>query len=188
MKKFIALVFCLVFTLSASCAESSFFETLAGMEWSFCSGVGGWSTDLQIRADGSFTGQYHDSEMGDCADEYPDGTVYICAFCGRMSLLEQIDAKTWKIRVDSLEKEAAEEMIDDSIRYVPSEPYGISEGDIMLLYAPGTPVTSFTEEMLFWTHVMEQEDTPVELEDWFLCSDLNDSGFVGYPQAAVTLP
>ena len=110
MKKIITLVLCLVFMLSVSCAESSLFETLAGMEWSFCSGVGGWSTDLQILADGSFTGQYHDSEMGDCADEYPDGTVYICAFSGRMSLLEQIDAKTWKIRVDSLEKEAAEEM------------------------------------------------------------------------------
>ncbi len=191
MKKIYALITGMVLLLCGACAaqpKTSVFDTLSGMEWSFSSGAGGWSTDLQIRADGSFSGTYHDSEMGECADEYPDGTVYVCSFTGRMSLVKQVDEKTWKIRVDKLEKEETKEEINDGIRYVPSEPYGISEGDTMVLYSPGTPVSIFTEDMLFWTHVQEQKDTPVELDVWFLSSERNESGFVGYPQTAAMNP
>ena len=187
IKKIYVSIMVMVMMLCGACAvqpKTSVFDTLSGMEWSFSSGVGGWSTDLQIRADGSFIGTYHDSEMGECADEYPDGTLYICSFTGRMSLAEQVDEKTWKIRVDKLEKEESKEEIIDGIRYVPSEPYGVSEGDTMVLYGPGTPVSVFTEDMLFWTHAQEQESTPVELKDWFLSSEKNESGFVGYPQVS----
>ena len=41
--------------------------------------------DLRILADGSFSGEYHDSDMGDCADDYLGGTLYYCAFTGRMN-------------------------------------------------------------------------------------------------------
>ena len=190
MKKGFALV--LVLSLlamaAACCAEAPVFETLSGLEWSFCSGVGAWSTELLILADGSFTGRYHDSEMGESADEYPDGTVYFCSFSGRMSLVGQPDSNTWEIRVDELNKDPAEESIGDGTRYVPSEPYGLSEGDVMLLYAPGTPAASLSEEMQLWAHLLDQETPPPELEEWFLCSEANDSGFVGYPQASVADP
>ena len=48
----------------------------------FTSGVGGWGTDLTIAPDGTFTGSYHDSEMGAIGDENPNGEVYVCAFSG----------------------------------------------------------------------------------------------------------
>lgn len=191
MKKMMALVLCLALILSAACAETadaSVFETMAGLEWSFCSGAGGWSTDMKIMADGSFSGEYHDSEMGDSADAYPDGTVYFCSFSGQMSLAEQVDEKTWKIRVDKLEEKPAEESIADGIRYIPAEAYGLSEGDVMLLYSPGTPVSIFSEDMLLWTHVMEEEETPTELTNWFLCSEKNGTGFTGYPKTSLANP
>ena len=186
MKKAIALILgiTLLATAAACFAESpSVIETMAGMEWTFCSGVGGWSTDLHMQEDGSFIGEYHDSEMGDSADEYPDGTVYCCAFSGKMSLVEQVDERTWKIRVDELTAEETEEAIIDGVRYLPSEPYGLSEGDIMVLYSPGTPVSVLSEDMQLWAHVLDQETPPTELEDWFLSSEANDSGFVGYRPA-----
>ena len=184
MKKGIALILSLtLLAMAAACfAESSVIETMAGLEWSFCSGAGAWSTDLQIQADGSFTGEYHDSDMGDSADDYPDGTVYSCVFSGRISLVGQVDEHTWEIRVDELNKEETEEAIIDGVRYIPSEPYGLSEGDIMLLYSPGTPVSVLPDEMQLWAHLMDQENPPSELEDWFLRSDANESGFVGYRQ------
>ena len=98
MKKVFAWVMALALVLFAAgaCAETeeTFFETLAGLEWSFSSGVGGWSTDMRIEADGSFSGDFHDSEMGESADEYPYGTVYCCSFTGRMALMEQVDEIT----------------------------------------------------------------------------------------------
>ena len=184
MKKILALVLSLVLVFSAACAETadSLFETLSGLEWTFASGVGAWSTDLRIRADGSFSGEFHDSEMGDSAEDYPDGTVYFCSFSGRMSLVGQVDENTWKIRVDELVsgEEQPKESVSDGIRYVSADAYGLSEGDVMLLYRPGTPVSVLSEDMQLWAHVLDQEDTLHELPDWFLSSEANDSGFVGY--------
>ena len=189
MKKVFLLVVCLAVALSAvSFAEENLFETLSGLDWSFSSGVGGWETYLLIKADGSFVGDYHDSEMGETADEYPNGTVYFCTFSGRMSLAGQVDENTWKIHIDSLEADKGQEMIENEIRYVPTDVYGLSAGDDMLLYAPGTPVSVFTEEMLMWTHMLDQEETPVTLDNWFLSSEKNDSGFVGYEPVSVANP
>ena len=189
MKRVFLLALCLALCLTAaSLAEENLFETLAGLEWSFSSGAGAWSTELQLQADGSFTGNYHDSEMGDYADAYPNGTVYFSSFSGRMSLVEQVDGNTWKIRVEKLVRDPGEETVDDGIRFVPTEVYGLSEGDEMLLYSPGTPVSILSEEMQMWAHIMFRETPPTELEVWFLSSEKNDSGFIGYPAASVVNP
>lgn len=181
MKKLIVLILCVALALTASAAaEENLLETLSGLAWTFCSGVGGWSTDLQIQPDGSFTGDFHDSEMGDCAEAYPYGTIYFCAFSGQMSLRERVDENTWKIVIDRLDFNQEEESVVDGIRYVPTAPYGVSEGDEMLLYRPGTPVSVLSEDMQLWAHVLDQETPPLALENWFLCSEKNDSGFVGY--------
>ena len=162
--------------------DNTFFAQFDGMTWSFCSGAGAWSTDLTIQPDGSFIGDYHDSDMGDTAETNPNGTVYICSFSGKMSLVEQVDENSWKLRVDELktEKWTEPEYIDGGIRFVFTEPYGISEGDEILLYRPGTPVNNFTEEMQMWAHLFDLENTADKLDSWFLWSEKNNSGFVGY--------
>lgn len=190
MKKVFILMLCLALALGgmAFAEGQDIFAVLNGYEWSFLSGAGGWSTDMRIRADGSFAGEYHDSEMGETGEGYPDGSVYFCSFSGQMSVAEQINEKTWKIHVDRLEKEPAQESVEDGIRYVPADIYGLSEGDEMILYAPETPVSVLSEEMQLWAHVIDQETPPTELEDWFLMSEKNDSGFVGYPTVNTANP
>lgn len=186
MKKALALTMSMVLLLCAAWAwaeeQPLTLEQLGDMQWSFSSGVGGWSTDMRTTADGTFSGEYHDSEMGEIGENYPNGTVYGCAFKGQMSLLEELDAHSWKVRIDKLEIDGTldEESIDDGIRYVTTTPYGISEGDEMVLYLPGTPIDVLSEDMQMWAHVLEQDPKPSALEDWFLSSAKNESGFVGY--------
>ncbi len=193
MKKFLAwfLSLALVLSLAGGLAESAentetaeenLFETLSRMNWTFTSGAGAWSTDLVLQPDGTFTGSFHDSEMGDVGEGYPYGTVYVCTFTGKMSVAEKVDEKTWKIRVDALQADepAGQETIEDEIRFITSDVYGLVQGDVMDLYAPGTPVSVLSDEMKLWAHVLDQEEPPTELEAWFLCSVNNDSGFVGY--------
>ena len=191
MKKAIAMFLCLVLlaasAMASSEADESVFDILSGLNWSYCSGAGAWSSDMTIRIDGSFICNYHDSDMGDSADAYPNGTVYFADFTGRVSLTERTEENTWKIRVDELKREPAEEQIEDGVRYVPAEVCGLSEGDIMTLYAPGTPAGVLSEDMQFWAHVMDQED-PETLENWFLASEKNESGFVGYRTADIVNP
>ena len=186
MKKWIAWMLTLMMILTAAaCAEQadSLFARLEGVEWSFSSGAGGWSTDMRILPDGSFSGEYHDSEMGEFAEDYPNGTIYCCSFTGRMSVAGQEDENTWRIRVDALKVDEGQEgeAIDEGIRFVFAEPYGITEGDEMLLYQPGTPVDGFTDDMKMWAHLLGSEEDAAQLECWFLYSEGNESGFVGFP-------
>ena len=184
MKKVFAWI--LALALCAACAfaeaEAPTLEALSGLEWSFSSGAGGWSTDMRIAEDGSFSGEFHDSEMGEIGEGYPDGTLYGCSFTGQLSILEQADEYAWKVRIDRLEMDGTpgDESIDEGIRFVTMEPYGISEGDEMLLYLPGTPVDALTEDMQMWAHIAFQEETTDALENWFMYSEANESGFVGY--------
>ena len=50
----------------------------------FSSGAGAWSTQISIKADGTFTGHYEDADAGDAGDGY-DSTVYQCDFSGRFT-------------------------------------------------------------------------------------------------------
>ena len=194
MKKTVSLILSLVLLISAFGAlaetESLSFEALSGLEWTFTSGAGAWSTDLRILPDGTFAGEYHDSEMGESADTYPDGTVYLCSFTGQMSLVGANDEYSWKIRVESLtlDSSMADEEIDGTLRFVKAEPYGISAGDEMLLYRPGTPISVLPEDMHMWAHVLPGETEASELEDWFLSNPKAESGFISWdPQAYVNM-
>lgn len=179
-------------TLTWGCAETAepVLEAMAGLTWEFSSGAGAWSTELEIQPDGTFTGRYHDSEMGEVGEDYPDGTLYGCTFHGKFTPMEQVDEHTWKLRVDELAMDEGQvpEAVEDGIRYVTAEPYGLSAGDEMALYMPGTPVAGLTDDMVFWAHLPVPEERPDALTDWLLYSAGNESGFVGWlPEEETTL-
>ena len=182
MKKILAcaLALAIMLVMAAGAEQAPSFEAMGDIEWTFSSGAGGWSTDLRIRADGSFSGAFHDSEIGESGEGYPFGTVYTCSFTGRMSLAGQAGENCWRIRIDALTPDQGQaETIEDGVRYVAAAPYGLSAGDEMLLYAPGTPVSALSNDMAYWAHIWLQDEPSAALETWFLWSELNGSGFVG---------
>ena len=184
MKKLVTLFMALILALGlCTLAETdeTFFTQLEGLEWSFSSGAGAWSTDMRIRSDGSFSGEYHDSEMGESGKDYPYGTIYCCSFSGRLRLQEKVGENSWKVRIEELKPDESQEaeVIEEGIRFVAAVPYGLSEGDEMILFCPGTPLEELTEDMLMWAHQLGQENVTGELQNWFLYSEKNESGFVG---------
>jgi hypothetical protein len=132
-------------------SEDNLFEALAD-QFSFASGAGGWSTELMINDDGSFTGDYHDSDMGDMGDDYPNGTIYVSKFSGRFGDVKKVNDTTYSMRLQeiSLENEVGEEWIEDDVRYVASEPYGLENADEIMVYLEGTPTADLPEEFLNW--------------------------------------
>ena len=153
---------------------------LNGQTMTFSSGVGAWSTELQFGENGSFSGLYHDSEMGEDAEEYPNGTVYGCLFHGTLSDPVQVDANTWKLHVSLTADEGqVPETIEDGIRYVTTDPYGLKDGQDVILYLPGTPVAGLPEELLFWTHLREYDANYTELPFHVIWNESGESGFVG---------
>ena len=102
---FLAAAIVLANGMCAGAETVSPFDQIDGLSFRFSSGVGGWSTDLTIGENGIFTGEYHDSEMGDTGEGYPDGSVYVCSFSGQLSVVEQVDENTWRLRVERIKTE-----------------------------------------------------------------------------------
>jgi len=105
----------------------------------FASGAGGWGSLLTLHPDGSFTGDYQDSEMGINAADYPNGTCYASVFEGQFTDIQQINDFAWSMKLAKLstEKEPETSWIEDGVRYIASEAYGVAGGDEFILYAPG---------------------------------------------------
>lgn len=124
------------------------------LEMYFSSGAGAWFTKLTINADGSFVGEYHDSNMGEIGQEYPNGTVYECVFSGKFSGLRPVNDYTFALTLETLEwdGEADQTRIEDGILYKISYPYGLMNADDsapakdFLLYTPNTPTLKLLEE------------------------------------------
>ena len=55
--------------------EGLTFEDLSKYSYYFSSGAGGWGEEFVIERDGYFKGSFHDSDMGDTGEGYPNGTV-----------------------------------------------------------------------------------------------------------------
>lgn len=129
------------------------FADLSGMVFYFSSGVGGWSTSVEIFPDGTFRGNYGDSDMGDIGESYPEGTRYTCLFQGALSSLTKTGDFEYSMKCESITQEGTEgeEMITtDGFRYITSSPYGFNDADEIMLYLPGKQVRQLPNMFLSW--------------------------------------
>ncbi len=147
-------------------------------EFTFSSGAGGWGTELILNADGSFTGEYHDSEMGDWAEEYPNGTVYVCTFSGEFENIKKVNEYTYKMTLSYIDTEEiyGEERIEDGIRYIGANPYGLETGKDFYFYLPETPVYELSEGFMSWSPNYYSSDT---LDYYGIWNVEPDYGFFG---------
>lgn len=168
-------------------AGGDVFAQLEGNTFCFLSGAGAWSTELVISPDGSFTGHYHDTDMGDSGDGYPNGTRYECDFSGTFALMEQRDEFTYALRLTSLElkEEPGTERVADGLKVISAEAYGISGGDEFMLYSPGSLSAGLPEEFLEWVRMAGAwEELPETLPFWGLYNLGEQAGF--FSEAAGT--
>ena len=135
------------------------------LELLYASGAGGWGTYLTLQPDGSFTGDYGDSD----AD-----TRYECKFEGRFTNMHQISDYCWAMTLGevALEKEKGTTWTEDGIHYIAAGPHGVSEGTDFLLYAPGTPVDMIPASCRDWwpdAYYWRKGEIDV-LDGWALCN------------------
>ncbi len=149
----------------------------------FSSGAGAWATELILSPDGSFSGTFHDTDMGDIGEGYPNGTIYLCGFRGRFTVLYHPDETSWVLKMDQLEQEQTdgESWIEDGVRYVGSYPYGLDGGVDYILYAPERPVEGLSEELIsWWPGRWNPDGVPETLECWGIESVDAGYGFFSY--------
>lgn len=162
-KKAFAILLCFVYSLclltgcgktedtgEASTASAALPDA-APFDFTFASGAGAWGTTMTLNADGSFSGSYHDTDMGTLGEGY-DATMYTSEFSGSFSNIQQINDYTYSLTLNTLDIQNAvgEERIEEKIRYVNAEPYGMEKGTDYILYTPETPLDELNEDFLSW--------------------------------------
>lgn len=138
------------------------FADLAKYSYSFSSGAGGWEDDFDIEKDGYFHGSYHDSDMGDTGEDYPDGIRYYCDYEGHFENIQKVDEYTYKMQMKDITiLNDDNEYIADGVKYVPLSPYALSGADEVDIYMPGKPVSEIDEQVQRWLFIdyQEQQDT-----------------------------
>ncbi len=178
-------------TLDTKVDEAAFFASLPS-GFSFLSGAGGWSSELYLSNDGTFTGDYHDSDMGDDGEGYPYGTMYVCSFSGRFGNVRRVDEYSYSMHLLELEIDPtpAEEWIEDGVRYVSSNPYGLDNADEIMVYLPGAWIQDLPNEFVDWVampHAWSWDDLPVLLPCYGLYNVAGEEGWSGYQNVDSTV-
>lgn len=143
--------------------NTSVFGTIAG-QFVFSSGVGAWGTVINLNSDGSFSGEYHDSEYGEQGEGYSNGMRYISEFSGRFSQAEQIDTYIYSIKLENFETATTPGNVyyENDIKFVCTEPYGFDGSQEFLLYTPGIAIDELPENFKMWLQgFLDVENTEI---------------------------
>ncbi len=163
------------------------------LEMSFCSGAGAWMTVITLNPDGSFVGDYADTDAG-------AGTIYVCQFHGQFGQVGQITDNSWLLTMEALELDTGHSVGEEwdvteedyTIRYVSSDPYGFDDldwkalepGAKFILYSPDAtghqPGTELygAREFQSWMHDRHGFDSEADiLGCWGLQNMTSGRGF-----------
>jgi len=113
--------------------------------WSFSSGAGAWSTELCINPDGTFYGYYHD---------FNSTELYESFFNGKFANIQKNGSHSYSMVVSELKVNGiiGSQYLQEDMRHIITDSYGISEGDIFNVFIPGADKSLLSENQLSWLH------------------------------------
>lgn len=151
-------------------------------EFYFSSGAGGWATEITLNDDGTFNGQYHDSDMGDSGTGYSNGTVYICDFSGKFTMPKKINEYIYSMNLETLDVEGTFGTVyyENDIRYIVSDPYGFDNADEFMIYLPGIAMSDLPEGFINWLYAFINVQTTEILPCYGIYNVGGEEGFVAY--------
>ena len=142
-------------TEEATVVEAELLPIEGSLDMIFSSGAGAWESNISLNPDGSFTGSYHDMDMGSSGEGY-EATVYESSFSGQFTDFKQISEYAYSMTLEKLETEKEEgiEKIEDwdgvMVRTVYAAALGIADGEEFIFYLPQSPTKELDEEFLSW--------------------------------------
>lgn len=118
----------------------------------FTSGAGAWATGLDVHADGTFSGNFHDSDMGSNGPGYSHGTVYECDFSGRFDNVQKVNDYTYSMEMVSIEYEEEPDtvVIENEFKYIYSDAYGLAGATTVYVYTPDAVFGDLPEGFRGW--------------------------------------
>lgn len=147
----------------------------------FASGVGAWSTMMNLNQDGSFSGSFSDSDV--TAGEGYSYTMYCSDFTGKFTEIKKLNDHVYSMQLTDLQLEqesGTQEIIDDCLK-VYSEPYGLVPGSEFYLYVPEVQSSELPLQVPEgWSGVEYSSNDPDLLTSYILYNIEGDAPFGGY--------
>ena len=145
--------------------EGLTFEDLSIRQFYFSSGAGAWGEEFTMERDGYFTGKFHDSNMGENGEEYPNGTVYSCVYSGHFTDIAKAGEYIYEVKLKdiSYKKEPGEEEILDGVKNVYTESYFMNVNDTFRIYLPGMPIDEMSDELYWWVKDYNQSESELTM-------------------------
>lgn len=124
-------------------------------KYGFSSGAGGWSTQLSVRDDGAFSGQYSACALGDTSNKHPNGTCSESEFTGRFIDAKRNDDGSYDMTCDSsalaFKKTIGTKRVENGIEYTATKPYGIDPCGAFKVYPKGYDSSKLSETVKSWS-------------------------------------
>lgn len=146
-------------------------------------GAGAWRTILTIHEDGSFVGEYSDSDMGVTGEGYSRGTVAVCNFEGKFSEPQKIDEFIYSTKLESykIADTLGREYYEDEIRYIVTEPAGMYNADEFYIYLPGAAIKGdLRESSKYWMYLYKDIRSILTSGFYYIYNVNGDTGFPAY--------
>ena len=155
-------------------------RTLSGYSFIMSSGAGGWSDTMKISASGTFTGSYRDSDMGDTGSGYPDGTVYVGTYSGKLGNIRKLNKYLYRATVlrKVMDKRPKAQIIDGT-RYLAVEG-GFPAGAEVFICVPGTPLSKIPEDAWMWFMGITGDFTMTKTPYYGIYMKDGSHGFINY--------
>lgn len=165
---------------SVNSDEGNIFEQLPST-FGFSSGAGAWGTTLHIASDGTFDGQYMDSDMGSTGPGYANGTTYICDFTGKFTIPQKVSENIYSMSLEELNvnSPAGNEYYENEIRYITSDPYGLDNAGEFYIYMPGANLDELPEQFLSWSYLNRDIRSTLPSGYYGIYNVGGEEGFVG---------
>ena len=122
-----------------------------------------------------------DYDSGEASDLYPKGTAYSSMFTGKFQNVVRLDSETYSMQIAEFNCDTNDGTwdIDDGLKDVKTDPYGMENASLFYVYLPGRYTNDLPEDFLSWASMLNAwSKIPETLPQWGLYNVGDKSGFI----------
>lgn len=166
----------------AAAQEQGFWRQVKG-KYIFSVGAGAWSTIMTVNADGSFSADYHDSDLGVTGDGYPNGSRSIASGTGKFNYSKRNDDGSFSMTCDQKafhqNGTVGDVIIKDGVRVETVDGiYGLTPCNTFTVYPTGYATSTLSDDVKSWMYGTVGNPLPSTLAGPLIVNDSGTFAFI----------
>jgi beta-lactam-binding protein with PASTA domain len=166
----------------AAAQEQGFWRQVQG-KYIFSVGAGAWSTIMTVNADGTFSADYHDSDLGVTGDGYPNGSRSIASDTGKFNYSKRNDDGSFSMTCDQKafhqNGTVGDVTIKDGVRVETVDGiYGLTPCGTFTVYPTGYATSALSDDVKSWMYGTVGNPLPSTLAGPLIVNDSGTFAFI----------